>query len=154
MHTLPEITYPHPCKNKAWYTLDNMATVRQRRVAKLIIENATLDKPITDIEILKRSNYSTTTAETKSTKVIASEGVQEVLKESGFTEENAKAVVEEIMLDKKVEPNARLKATDQVFKVQGTYAPEKSVSLNIEVPVGKQKTATDAIIRFLNEKTA
>ena len=53
------------------------------------------------------------------------------------------------MLNKNTEPSARLKATDQVFKVQGTYAPEKSVSVNIEVPIGKQKTSTDAIVRFL-----
>lgn len=127
-----------------------MASIRQRRVAKLIIENAKSVNPITDIEILKRSNYSTSTAETKSTKIIASNGVQEVLKESGFTEENAKKVVQSIMLNERTDPNARLKATDQVFKVQGSYAPEKSVNLNVEVSTEKQKVATAAILRYIN----
>ena len=44
----------------------------------------------------------------------------------------------------------RHKYLDTAYKLKGSYAPEKSVSLNIEVPVGKQKTATDAIVRFLN----
>lgn len=98
-----------------------MATTKQKRVAKLIVENVSKSKPLTDIEILKRSNYSTTTAETKSTYVIQSEGVQEALRDFGFSEDNAKKVVSEIMLDSKKDPNARLKATDQVFKVHGSY---------------------------------
>lgn len=126
-----------------------MATTRQRRVAKLIIKNATLDKPLNGGEIVESSGYGVSMKKNPQV-VLESEGVKEVLEESGFTEDNAKRVVSEIMLSEKVEPNARLKATDQVFKVQGTYAPEKSVNLNIEVPIGKQKTATDAITRFLN----
>ena len=126
-----------------------MATLKQRRVAKLIIENATLDKPKTGGEIVESSGYGVSMKKNPQV-VLNSDGVKEVLEESGFTEDNAKQVVSDIMLNEKVDPNTRLKATDQVFKVQGTYAPEKSVSLNIEVPTGKQKVATDAIVRFLN----
>jgi len=44
----------------------------------------------------------------------------------------------------------RHKYLDTSYKLKGSYAPEKSVSLNIEVPVGKQRVATDAVARFLN----
>lgn len=122
-----------------------MATTKQKRVAKLIIENSIAESPITDIEILKRSKYSTTTAETKSTRIINSEGVQEELKAQGFTEENAMNVVTEIMLNGDVDPGARLKATDQVFKVRGTYAPEKKLNLNLEVNSEHKERAINAI---------
>jgi hypothetical protein len=36
------------------------------------------------------------------------------------------------MYNPKVDASARLKATDQVFKIHGSYAPEKSINLNIE----------------------
>ena len=126
-----------------------MATVRQRRVANLIIENVKLDTPRTGGEIVESSGYGVSMKKNPQV-VLNSDGVKEVLEESGFTEDNAKMVVTEILLNKKVKPDTRINAAKEVFKVQGSYAPEKSVSLNIEVPVGKQKTATDAIIRFLN----
>ena len=125
-----------------------MATIRQERVAQLIIENAKLDNPLNGGAMLEKVRYGKISKQPS--RILKSKGVKEVLKKSGFTEDNAKNVVQKIMLDEDIEPNARLKATDQVFKVEGSYAPEKSVNLNIEVPVGKQKTATDAIIRYLN----
>lgn len=125
-----------------------MATLRQRRVAKLIIENATLDNPKTGGEIVESSGYGVSMKKNPQV-ILNSDGVKEVLEESGFTEDNAKMVVTEILLNKKVKPDTRINAAKEVFKVQGSYAPEKSVNLNIEVPIGKQKTATDAIVRFL-----
>jgi ribosomal protein S13 len=122
-----------------------MATTKQKRVAKLKIENLLRVQPLTDIQILKSSNYSDSTAETKSTKIMNSQGVQEELEAQGFTEENAMKVVTEIMLNEKVDANARLKATDQVFKVQGTYAPEKKVSLNFNMNDEHKERATRAI---------
>ena len=98
-----------------------MPTIRQRKVAKIIVDSLEKGETPTGIDILKSSNYSTTTSETKSTKIINSEGVREALEDLGFTEDNAKKVVSDIMLNEKVDPNARLKATDQVFKVRGSY---------------------------------
>ncbi len=60
--------------------------------------------------------------------MIESAGVQEALEDLGFNENSAKKVVAEIMLNEKVDPNARLKATDQVFKVRGSYEADKSVN--------------------------
>lgn len=128
-----------------------MPTIKQKRVAKLIIENQTLDKPKTDIEILKSSNYSTTTAETKSTKIINSEGVKEALNDYGFNEDNAKSVVASILNDETKDANARLKASDMVFKVHGTYAPEKRVTANIDLTPNNNKDTEDLAQKYEEE---
>lgn len=112
-----------------------MPSLRQRKVAKVIIDSVKKGETPTGIEILKRSNYSKSTSETKSTYVIQSEGVQQALTEAGFSEDGAKKVVQEIMYNPKVDASARLKATDQVFKVHGSYAPEKTVNVNVKADV-------------------
>lgn len=129
-----------------------MATDLQRDLAKAIIENTSLprDKRKNRGELVKSVGYAAKTASRKSTIILTSKGVQEALDDYGFNETNAKKVVSEIMLDRGEDPNVRLKATDQVFKVRGAYAPEKSVNLNMNVSEDKQKTATEAITRFLN----
>jgi len=126
-----------------------MATTRQKRVAKLIVENATLDNPLNAGEIVEKSRYSRSMV-IKPSVVIESEGVQEELKALGFTEDNAKNVVQEIMLNENVEPNARLKATDQVFKVTGAYAPEKNLNINIDAnSTGRTKDVANRLIGLL-----
>ena len=101
-----------------------MAREKQKKVARLLIANATLDKPLNGGEILANSGYSES-MQTNPKVVLESAGVQEELKVLGFDALSAKKVVQEIMLDSNVDPMARLKATDQVFKVTGEYAPEK-----------------------------
>lgn len=101
-----------------------MATQRQKKIAKLIVENATLDNPLNAGEIVEKGRYSKS-MQIKPGKVIESAGVQEELEILGFTEENAKQVVKDIMLDVEADKNSRLKAADMVFKVKGSYAPEK-----------------------------
>lgn len=129
-----------------------MATDLQRNLAEAIVEN--IKKPRSKrksrTELLKSVGYKSATAERAQKRTVEQKGVQEELEILGFSEESAKKVVEEIMLNPRVEPNARLKATDQVFKIKGSYAPEKSVSLNIEVSSEKQIMAKEVITRFLN----
>ena len=108
-----------------------MSTTKQKRVAKLIIENSKIDKPLTGGQMLEKVGYSKSMQTAKVSDVLESEGVKEELNNLGFTEENAKRVVQEIMLDETKDPNARLKASDMVFKVHGSYAPDKSVNVNI-----------------------
>lgn len=126
-----------------------MATVRQKKLAELIVENTTLDKPLTAGQMLEKVSYGKISKQPS--RVIESEGVQEALKELGFTEENAKNVVSEIMLNPFEDASARLKATDQVFKVKGTYAPEKSLSLNVNVSPELESKASDAITKYLSD---
>jgi heat shock protein HspQ len=42
-------------------------------------------------------------------------------------------VVTDIMMNEKADPGIRLKATDQVFKVRGTYAAEKKLVANVNI---------------------
>lgn len=107
-----------------------MSTIKQRKLAKVIIENSTLDKPENAGQMLEKVGYSRHLVKQPS-RVIETEGVQEALEEYGFTLDNAKRVVSDIMLNENVDPNARLKATDQVFKVKDGYAATKSVNINI-----------------------
>lgn len=111
-----------------------MSTIRQKKVAKLIIENATLDKPKTGGEIVESSGYGVSMKKNPQV-VIGSDGVQEELEKSGFTVDNAKRVVTEIMLNSKERSDTRLRATEQVFKVNKSYgdAPSNSI-VNVIIP--------------------
>ncbi len=102
----------------------NMSTQRQKKLARLIVENASLDKPLNGGRMLEKVGYSKNLVKQPG-RVLNADGVQEELEILGFTEANAKKVVQEIMLDEKADRPSRLKAADMVFKVQGTYAPEK-----------------------------
>lgn len=113
-----------------------MPTFKQKRIAKLIIENATLDKPLNGGQMLAKVGYAKSMHRAKVNDVLESEGVKEELAKSGFTEYNAKKVVSEIMLNEKEKSDTRLKATDQIFKVHGSYKNEgekgnKTLIINI-----------------------
>lgn len=107
-----------------------MATLRQKKVAKLIVDNMDLPNPLNKGELLEKVRYSKGIQQQPS-RVIESKGVTDELALLGFTPEAAKSVVSEIMNNGDVEPNARLKAADMTFKVHGSYAPEKSLTVNI-----------------------
>lgn len=99
-----------------------MAREKQKKAARLIIENARLDKPLNSGQIVASSGYGKSMQKNPGI-VLNSDGVQQELKVLGFDANSAKQVVKELMLDPNVDPSARLKATDQVFKVTGSYAP-------------------------------
>jgi hypothetical protein len=109
-----------------------MATVKQKRVAKLIIENSTLDKPLTGGQMLEKVSYSPGIQKQPS-RILESDGVREALTEYGFSEDNAKRVVSEILLNEEERAETRLNAAKEVFKVHGTYAAEKSTTFNLNV---------------------
>lgn len=110
-----------------------MATVRQKKLAKAIVETMQSDTPLNKQELVASVGYSKMSADKKATEIIESKGTQEALADLGFSEDGAKQVVQEIMYNPKVDASARLKATDQVFKVQGSYAPEKHTSVNLHL---------------------
>jgi hypothetical protein len=109
------------------------ATVKQKRIAELIIANSMLDKPLNGGQMLEKVGYSKGLQKYPS-RILESEGVQQELEVAGFTERNAKQVVVEIMQNKEADNSSRLKATDQVFKVFGAYENENK-NINILVPV-------------------
>jgi hypothetical protein len=110
-----------------------MPTVLQQNLAKEIIQNTKRKKPKNKGELVEMGGYSKTVAEAKPQVIIDQKGVQEALDDFGFSENNAKKVVSSIMLNEKTDPNPRLKATDQVFKVHGSYAPDKNININMNV---------------------
>ncbi len=120
-----------------------MPTVRQKRVAKLIIENTALDKPKTGGEIVESSGYGVSMKKNPQV-ILESDGVKTALNDYGFNEDNAKRVVSEIMLNTKERADARLKATDQVFKVHKSYGSDgegnRTLIINI-VPETAQRYA-------------
>ena len=127
-----------------------MATVRQKKLAKLIIENATLDKPLNAGQMLERVSYGKISKQPS--RILESAGVKKELEILGFSEHAAMKVVQEIMHNPNVDPSARLKATDQVFKVRGTYAPEKSLVANIQVNDIKQQKTDELISSILGDQ--
>lgn len=116
-----------------------MPTTKQKRVAKLIVENLTIDKPLTGGQMLEKVGYSKGIAESPS-RVIESEGVQEELQILGFDPYEAKRVVAEILIGGEND-TVKLKAADMIFKVHSTYAPEKSLNVNVNTEVGRADIA-------------
>lgn len=98
-----------------------MSTLLQKNLAENIVRNAVSSKKMNKKELLVSSGYALKSATSVPSKILEQKGVVEALEDFGFSEENAKKVVSEIMLDPKKDPNARLKATDQVFKVHRSY---------------------------------
>ena len=72
-------------------------TPKQRRVAKLLIENEKAEKPKTTGQILIEAGYSQTTAATKQSLIASSPGVQKALAEWGFTPERVSRVLTEAL---------------------------------------------------------
>ena len=108
------------------------ATLKQKKVAKEIVRNLNIDKPKTAGEILENIGYSKAIAKNPKM-VLESEGVQTELKALGFDIEIAKSVVAEILQDETIEPQHRIKAASEVFKVTGAYAAEKHVNISLAI---------------------
>jgi hypothetical protein len=124
----------------------------QYRVAEAIIENSQLDKPKSDAEMLLDVGYAETTAYHKQKEIIQSEGVQEALQDFGFTEENAKRVVANIMLNDGSRDENRLKAAGMVFDVFGSAAPKKTLNLNLNADVKQLDPVTDEYEEKLKQR--
>jgi len=131
-----------------------MATVRQKNLAKLIVENSKVDKPLNKGQMLEKVGYSKSMAKAKAGEILDSDGVKEELEVLGFTEAAAMKVVDEIMHNPDVDPSARLKATDQVFKVRGTYAPEKKLVATINVNNEKRQQSKSVINNILRRRAS
>jgi hypothetical protein len=118
-----------------------MSTIRQQKLAQAIVENAVSDEPKPAGQLLENVGYSEHLAKQPG-RVLQADGVQEELEKLGFTENNAKKVVAQILNNEEVEPNSRLKAADMTFKIHGSYAPEKSqsINLNVNATVGDEKS--------------
>lgn len=115
-----------------------MATLKQKKLAENIVLNAVAEDPLNKQELVVSAGYSEVHAEANASTIIESVGVQEELANLGFTTEGAKAVVEQILYDRRVKPETRISAAREVFKVQGSYAAEKVETKNLNVNVDVQ----------------
>lgn len=122
-----------------------MATVRQKRLAQAIVENMARPEPKNKKELLVSVGYTPTTADVKQREMFDRKGVKDELAALGFTEENAMKVVSEILLKEEAQDKDRLKAAEQIFKVHGTYAPEKSINMNYNLSEEHKARAKNAI---------
>ena len=104
-----------------------MATPKQQTLAKNIASG--IERFGSLKELLVSTGYSTISAEAYPGEIIAQKGVQEELEKLGFTEQAAKARVAEILLTGN--DSDSLRAAQEIFKVRGTYAPEKRANLNL-----------------------
>jgi len=129
-----------------------MASIRQKRVARKLVENLASTNPATKQEIVESSGYSHLTADRVSKNIIESKGVQEELVLLGFNETRAKQVVSEI-LERGEDDGVKLKAADMIFKVHGTYAAERHVNLNVHKRLDDAETEklADDILRLQKE---
>lgn len=93
-----------------------MSTELQQNLAKEIIANSKRKKPKDKGQLLESAGYGIITAQASPGRTIEQKGVKDALIDFGFNPDNAKKVVAEILLNEDNDPNARLKATDQVFK--------------------------------------
>lgn len=108
-----------------------MATLKQKRVARKIPKIIESGEPITGGELVASAGYSEE-MQRKPGQVLNSPGVQLELGKLGFTEDKAREVVGLILSDSTLKPEPRLKAAEMVFKVHGTFAPDKSVTINLD----------------------
>lgn len=107
-----------------------MATFKQQKTAKALVDNLTAKGTKTAGQILEDVGYSKGIQENPQV-VIRSDGVKEELYRMGFSEEKARQVVGEI-LQFGDEDRDRLKAAEMVFKVYGSYAPDKHINVNVK----------------------
>lgn len=108
-----------------------MPTFRQKKLAENIILAVQNGKTPTKGELVESSGYSKVSATHHPHIMMNQKGVKEALKEFGFDPDTAKRVVGDILLNGKKERD-KLSAADMIFKVDGSYAPEKSVNLNVD----------------------
>lgn len=87
-------------------------------------------------------NYDTEDIDTASAIAVENLGkplIQEELRKLGFDSNNAKRVISEILNNDDLEPKDRIKAAENVFKVNGDYAAEKHINVNLEATVPNER---------------
>lgn len=117
-----------------------MATIRQKKLAKAVVQNLQAKDPLNKQELVASVGYTPASADKKATEILESKGVQDELRAYGFDTDKAKEVVAEILIAGENDA-VKLKAADMIFKVNDVYAAEKRVNLNI----GYEHTKPEAI---------
>jgi hypothetical protein len=107
-----------------------MATLKQKRLAKAIVENSQSKEPKTAGQLLELAGYDKTTAEATPGRIIDQQGVQEELAKAGFTLEAADGVVS-TLLQKAKKEETKIKAADLMYKRLGGYVADKQTPTTV-----------------------
>jgi hypothetical protein len=108
-----------------------MARIRQKLVARDIVEKTKNGEAIVMKEILAKRGYSKSVQKNPE-QVLESIGVKQELSNLGFTVEGADGVVENILYNGKSE-KTQLTAANLVYERLGAKAPDKSINVNVSV---------------------
>ena len=126
-----------------------MATLRQKALARAIINAVKNGDVLKAGALLETAGYSKATARATSGRTIAQKGVQDELQVAGFDVASAMNVVQDVMHDKKTPGAVKIMAADKVFKVKGAYAPEKkeiSGTLSLSTLLGDDQDDDEGLI--------
>lgn len=118
---------------KSMATVRRRITPKQENLAHEIVKNAKRSRPLNKAQLLENAGYSKSVAQANPQDIIDQKGVQIALKDLGFTEDNAKRVVAKILHNESSKDADRLHAAEQVFKVHGSYAPEKRLNATVNI---------------------
>ena len=126
-------------------------TGRQENLVREII-NGGLKKYKSKVALVEAAGYSHKSALKNAQALIDKPNVQRELKKLGFDIESAKKVVIDILQSKSSTDTNKLKAVEEIFKVQGAYAPEKKLNLNVSIVNNpKAKEISDRYEKELRE---
>ena len=120
-----------------------MTTPRQKKAVDALITNLQAPHPKSTGQVLKSVGYGTG-LQNQPKRVLESDGVKDELKRLGFDEDSAKHVVGKILASEYEEARDRLKAAEMVFKVHGSFAPDKHVNLNLDAELTREERAIAA----------
>jgi len=123
-----------------------MGTIKQKKAAEEIAKSMKGKESKTAGEILEKVGYSEAIA--KNPKM--------VLESEGFLEEfeklipNSKLTLKHNQLLEDEKSEIQIKALDMAYKVKGNYAPEKSISanLNLDVEVKQSQESKDLVDEY------
>ena len=116
-----------------------MSTTKQKKVARAIVENLNIDRPLNGGEIVENSGYGKS-MRLYPGRILESEGVIEELKELGFSVEAADQVVWEL-LHKGRKEETKLKAADTIYKRLGAYEDTKQGSRTLILMVSGESAS-------------
>jgi len=107
-----------------------MSTINQKRVARHMARNILEGKVMTGSEILRQEGYKPSLQKNPSY-ILDSVGVKKEMAKMGFNELNASNWI--IKAVDKGSPDVAIRGAQEVFKVFGTYAPQKTLSASIKL---------------------
>jgi hypothetical protein len=133
----------------------SVSTIKQMKLGRELAKDLkSLKKPRNKMQLMVASGYSETHARHSPHVVFKQPGtinaINVALEQEGFTTENAKRVVQNILNQAHAENKDRLKAAELIFKVEGAYAAEKSINLDVTADELKSMI-NDGLSRFRGE---